>query len=163
MIKLGNHSYNYGIQRGAANDVIVGNYTAIAENVLFDSGFNHRTDWISTFPFAKIWSELPSNIIPPKDIIIGSGVWIGEGAIIMNNVKIGHGSIVGCNTVVTKNIEPYSVVVGAPMKVTRKLYTDDQIAALLKIAWWEWEENKVHENVDKLMSNNIQEFIDLHK
>lgn len=163
MIKLGKHSYCYGEQRGSANDVIVGNYTSIAENVIFDGGFNHNPSFISTFPFNKIWTELKSNILLRGDITIGSDVWIGEGAIIFSGANIGDGAIIGARTIVTKNIEPYSVVVGAPMQVKRKRYTDEQIEQLLKIKWWSWEDYKVRENVSLFMSNDIEKFLTIHK
>ncbi len=163
MIKLGNHSYCYGVQRGAANDVIVGNYTSIAENVRFDSGFNHNPNLISTFPFKKIWDELPSNILLKGDINIGHDCWLGEDVIVFSGITIASGSIIGAGSIITKNVPPYSVVVGAPMKIIKKRYTLSEIDALLKIEWWNWPNQKVRDNVDKLMSDNIQEFINLHK
>jgi acetyltransferase-like isoleucine patch superfamily enzyme len=162
MIRLGINSYCYGVQRGSANDVIVGNYSSIAENVIFDGGFNHNPSFISTFPFNKIWTELKSNILLKGDIIIGSDVWIGEGATIFSGVKIGHGAIIGLNTIVTKDVEPYSVVVGAPMKVIRKRYSEEQITKLLKIEWWNFNENEIKKNVNNLMSDDIDSFLNLY-
>jgi acetyltransferase-like isoleucine patch superfamily enzyme len=164
MINLGNHSYNYGVQRGTANDVIVGNYTSIAENVRFDGGFNHQNKWITTFPLHNIWHELPSNIDCSGNIVIGSDVWIGEGAIIMANSVIGDGVIIGAGTIIKKNsnIPPYSVVVGAPMKTIKKRFTDIQIKKLLSVQWYCWSDEKVRENAHLLLSENIDEFLDKH-
>ncbi len=162
-ISLGKNSYSYAERRGTNNSVYIGNYCSIAENVIFDGGFNHRTDFITTFPLHKIWSELPSNIKPAQNISIGHDVWIGEGAIINQGIAIGTGSIIGARTIVTKNVEPYSVVVGAPMRVIKKRFTDQQIEKLLKLAWWEWDDNKVLNNADLLLSNNINELLNKHK
>lgn len=52
--------------------------------------------------------------------VIEDDVWIGRNVVIMPNVVIGTGSIIGANAVVTKNIDPYSVVGGVPAKLIRK-------------------------------------------
>lgn len=163
MIKLGTHSYCYGTQRGSANDVIVGNYSSIAENTVMDGGFNHDTSNVSTFPFASIWTELPSNIKVNGHIYIGSDVWIGEGCFIMSGVTIGDGAIVGANSVVTKDIPPYTVVAGSPARIRRRRFSSFEIEQLLIIKWWEWDEKKVKDNVHLLQSHNIHEFIKTHK
>ena len=59
-----------------------------------------------------------------KGIIkIGDNVWIGDKATILSNVSIGDGSIVAANSVVTKNVPPYSVVAGNPARVIKTFYT----------------------------------------
>lgn len=168
-IKLGRHSYCYGVQRGTMNTVHVGNFTSIAEGVIFDGGFNHKTENITTFPLHSIWSDLPSNIKPPADIHIGSDVWIGEGCFIMAGVSIGHGAIVGCNSVVTKDVRPYDIVAGSPAisKNTRfGVYTENgaskNIELLLKIAWWDWDDEKIRDNADLITSPYIVPFIKKH-
>lgn len=55
------------------------------------------------------------------DVSIGKNVWIGEKATILPGVTIGEGSIIGANSVVTKNIPPYSIACGIPAKVIKKL------------------------------------------
>jgi acetyltransferase-like isoleucine patch superfamily enzyme len=50
------------------------------------------------------------------DVLIGDRVWIGYGAIILPGVKIGQGAVVGAGAVVTKNVEPYSIMVGNPAR-----------------------------------------------
>ncbi len=162
MYSIGKNSYSYATRRGDANDVIIGKYCSIAEGVIFDSGMNHEPKYISTFPFHTIWSELQSNIrIKDKNIFIGDDVWIAEAVTIMSGVKIGSGAIIGTKSVITKDVEPYSVVVGAN-RIVRYRYTDEQIEKLLKIKWWDWSDEKVKENVPLLHSTNIQEFIDKH-
>jgi acetyltransferase-like isoleucine patch superfamily enzyme len=162
MYIIGKHSYSYATRRGDANDVTIENYCSIAEGVIFDSGFNHESNYISTFPFNKIWSELKSNIkIINRNIMIGNDVWIGENSVIFSNVKIGDGAIIGFGSIITKDVEPYSVVVGAN-KIVRYRYTDEQIEKLLKIKWWNWSDDKVKDNVPLLHSSNINEFIDKH-
>lgn len=159
---IGRHSYSYAIHRGNANSVSIGNYTSVAENVIFDRGFNHFTDRITTFPLNKIWSELPSNIDVRGDISIGSDCWIGEGAVIMSGIKICDGAIVGCNAVVTKDVEPYAVVGGVPAKVIRYRFAPEHIEKLLILKWWEWSDEKIKENVPLFQSDNLGLFLHKH-
>lgn len=164
MIHLGRHSYNYGVQKGNGNDVHIGAFSSIAEDVIFDGGFNHDVSFISTFPFSTIWSEEKSNIKIKGDINIGNDVWIGTGAIIMSGVTIADGCIIGSRSIITKNIVlPYSIVVGSnEYKGFRFNLLDRQREKLFKISWWEWSDEKIKENVHLLQSNNIDEFIKKH-
>lgn len=159
---IGRHSYSYATHRGNANNVTIGNFSCIAENVIFDRGFNHNTSYITSFPLNCIWSELPSNIDIRGNINIGNDVWIGEGAIIMSGVAIGDGSIVGCSAVVTKDVEPYTIVGGVPAKLIRYRFKEHQIENLLKVKWWEWSDEKIKENAHLLQSNDINKFLEKH-
>jgi phosphonate metabolism protein (transferase hexapeptide repeat family) len=81
---------------------------------------------------------------------IGADVWIGHGAIIMPGVTIGTGAIVGSGAVVTKNVEPFEVVVGIPAKPIKKRFNDEIINQLLKIKWWDWDRDKLENSFDDL-------------
>lgn len=70
------------------------------------------------------------------DIVIGNDVWIGYDAIIMAGVNIGDGAIIGARAVVTKDVEPYSIVGGVPAKEIRKRFAPDVVAKLLELKWW---------------------------
>lgn len=70
---------------------------------------------------------------------VGHDVWIGHGAVIMPGVSIGIGAVIGSSAVVTKDVEPYAIVVGVPARPVRKRFDDATIAALLRIAWWDWD------------------------
>lgn len=162
MYNIGKHSYSYATRRGEANDLIIGNYCSIATGVIFDGGFNHESKYISTFPFQTIWSELKSNIkIEGRNINIGNDVWVGENAVIMSGVTIGDGAIIGYGSIISRDVAPYSVVVGAN-RLVRKRFTDYQIKQLIQIAWWNWEDEKIKENAHLLHSENTTEFINKH-
>lgn len=85
-------------------------------------------------------------------INIGNDVWIGSCVIIMAGVKIGDGAIVGAGAVVTKDVPPYSIVVGVPAKVIKYRFSEDIIKKLLKIKWWDKTECWIKEN-SKLFAN----------
>jgi galactoside O-acetyltransferase len=59
--------------------------------------------------------------IVQKDVFIEDSVWIGEGVSILKGVRIGKGSVIGAGAVVTKNVPPYSLVVGVPAKVIKRI------------------------------------------
>lgn len=82
------------------------------------------------FSSACSWDDFSH---PPA---IGSDVWIGSGAQVLQGVTIGDGAVVGAGTVVTKAVPPYSVVVGVPGRILRYRFDDIQIEALLRLRWW---------------------------
>ena len=79
---------------------------------------------------------------------------IGFEAVIMAGVTIGDGAIIASRAVVTKDVPPYSIVGGTPAKLIRKRFTDEQIDKLLRLKWWDWDEEKVRQNIDKIMDVN---------
>lgn len=81
---------------------------------------------------------------------IGHDTWIGHGAIIMSNLQIGNGAVIGSGAVVTRDVEPYSIVVGNPARHLRYRFSFEIIEALEKIAWWDWAEDVLKNRVDDL-------------
>jgi acetyltransferase-like isoleucine patch superfamily enzyme len=148
-------------RRGVMNDVHIGKYCSIAIRCIIDGGFSHNTEFVSTYPFHS-FHGIGEHVATCKgDVLIGNDVWIGEDVLIMSGVKIGSGAIIGARSIITKSVEPYSIVVGNN-RVLRKRFTDNQINSLLKIKWWDWEDEKVLANAELLSSRNIDEFINKH-
>ena len=118
--------------------LVIGKFCQIATRVRFImNGSNHPMDGFSTYPFrvfGKAWKDVPMDAKNKGDTIIGNDIWIGNSATIMQGVKIGHGSIIGTNSLVTKDVEPYSIVGGNPAAVIRKRFDSDTIAFLLNLA-----------------------------
>jgi virginiamycin A acetyltransferase len=141
--------------------LFIGKFCMIASGVTFImNGANHLTDAISTYPFAIFgndWSHaMDGKEYPQKgDIQIGNDVWIGYNATIMAGVTIGDGAIIATNATVTKDVEPYSIVGGNPAKEIKKRFSDDVIAKLLEIKWWDWNIEKITKNVQHLTSNQL--------
>lgn len=96
------------------------------------------------------------------DTEVGNDVWIGRDVTIMPGVKIGDGAIIAAQSVVTKNVAPYTVVGGNPAIVIKKRYSDKVIEDWLTIKWWDWDSKKISDNlefiigghIDKLKKNN---------
>ena len=163
---IGKHSYGIISIEGdhLLDNIIVGNFCSIGTSVeVMVIGWGHNTDWVTTYPFESFsskWSNA-KKIIPyirsPRNITIGNDVWIGKGVVIMSGVKIGDGACIGTNTVVSKDVPPYTIAVGAPMKFVRQRFSDTDVKFLLDIKWWDWEDTKINEYVDLISSSNITE------
>lgn len=138
--------------------VTIGNYCSISRGVIVIAHPGHvppknYSDFrVSTYPMARVRKHgfLPSYHLPEKKnfVKIGNDVWLGANAIILPGVTIGDGAIIGAGAVVTKDVPPYAIVAGVPAKVLRYRYTKEQIRKLLKIAWWNWDEKKIFDNMD---------------
>jgi acetyltransferase-like isoleucine patch superfamily enzyme len=143
----------------------IGKFCSIAEDVLILLGGNHRTDWVTTYPFPAITEDWPNahgisgHPQSKGDVIIGNDVWIGTGATILSGVTIGHGAVIGARAVVTKSIEPYAIAVGNPATTVRKRFSEDQVSDLLRIRWWDWPNEKIAQHLPLLCSERIEELI----
>ena len=141
----------------------IGKFCSIAANVNILMGGDHPIDWVTTYPFNIIFDEfnyISGSPISKGDVIIGNDVWIGKGALILSGVAIGDGAIIGAHSVVTKNVEPYAIVAGNPASQIRKRFSDSIIEELLSIRWWDWNLEKINENIPLMLSPDIQVFID---
>lgn len=120
--------------------LVIGKFCQIAHGTTFIMGAaNHRLSSVSTYPFnvmGKAWHEVtPDHLseLPRKgDIVVGNDVWIGRESVIMPGVTIGNGAIVAAYSVVTKDVEPYSVVGGNPARFIKKRFDDELISLLLQ-------------------------------
>ena len=148
--------------------LIIGKFTCIAHGVEFVmNGANHRMESATTYPFHIFNSEW-NNYAPQKknlrfkgDTIVGNDVWIGQNATILPGVKIGDGAIVGANSVVGRDVKPYTIVAGNPAKFIRKRFDDKTIKHLLKVKWWDWDIKKITKNLKYLTSNNLKDIFKL--
>lgn len=131
--------------------LIIGKFCSIASGTKFIMGSaNHRLGSVTTYPFNVFggsWQEnTPDHMsqLPFKgDIVIGNDVWIGRESIIMPGVKIGDGAIIAAYSVVTKDVEPYSVVGGNPARFIKKRFNDELIELLLEFKWWDLSPEKL--------------------
>ena len=141
--------------------LIIGKYCQIASGVEFVmNGANHQMNAVSTFPFYTLegWDmEAPAaQDLPYKgDTVIGNDVWIGQNAVILPGVHIGDGAIIGANSVVGTDVEPYTIVAGNPARVLRKRFDDELTALLLSWKWWEKPANEVNDLIPVLTSSDL--------
>ena len=142
--------------------LIIGKFCQIASGVEFVmNGANHQMNAVSTFPFYTLegWDMEPPAMadLPLKgDTVIGNDVWIGQNSTIMPGVHIGDGAIVGANSVVGKDVSPYTIVVGNPANVLRKRFDDEMIELLVKFKWWDRSIEEINTLIPILTCSDIE-------
>ncbi|MFK8038654.1 MAG: CatB-related O-acetyltransferase [Crocinitomicaceae bacterium] len=139
------------------NVVSIGKFCSIAYNVRIGLG-GHPTSWLSTHPFAydKKYGFVQSNIEwadKKQDTIIGNDVWIGANATILAGVTIGDGAIIGAHSLVNKDVEPYSIVIGTPAKHLRYRFDEKVIKELLDAKWWNLAKEDLIKRIDLMKSS----------
>ncbi len=163
--KIGRYSYcGYNCM---LSNVQIGNFCSIADNVSIGGG-THPLDWISTSPafyfgkehIPKRLAKLEYDSSDPQTVI-GSDVWIGKGAILKPGITVGTGAVIGMGSVVTKDIEPYSIVGGNPSKIIRKRFSDNIIEKLIESQWWE-KNDKILENCSG-SADSVEDFLNKFK
>lgn len=140
--------------------LIIGKYCSIAAETRFImNGGNHPTTWLTTFPFPIFghgWERAEPPAWPSRgDTRVGNDVWIGYGATIMPGVTVGDGVIVATKAVVTRDVPPYAIVGGNPAQVIRYRFDERTIARLLEIRWWEWDRERITQNVTAICSGDV--------
>ncbi|HAR97340.1 MAG TPA: acetyltransferase [Syntrophus sp. (in: bacteria)] len=130
--------------------VSIGRYCSIAPEVLILAGGGHRTDLPSTYPFRKKFNPENENtdVVSKGAVVIGNDVWIGARALVLSGVTIGDGAVIAGGSVVVKDIPPFAITGGNPAKVLRLRLPEAAIAAMLRIRWWEWDEERIRREMD---------------
>lgn len=154
--------YHYPINH---DRLIIGKFCSIAcgAKFVFNSA-NHTLSSLSTYPFPLFfeeWGLKKENVMASwdhkGDIVIGNDVWIGYEAVIMAGVTIGDGAIIGTRAVVTKDVPPYTIAGGVPAKAIRKRYSEEMIAALLELKWWDWPEDQIARNIHAIQTGCLNQ------
>jgi acetyltransferase-like isoleucine patch superfamily enzyme len=159
-----NISAPYWGSRGGHGKLIIGKYCSIAAGVTVLLGGNHRTDWVTTYPFGHIHEGTfpcmaAGHPATKGDVRIGNDVWLGMRSTIMSGVTIGDGAVVAANSHVVKDVPPYTIVGGNPARPIRQRFRPDQVESLLAIRWWDWPTEKVAAHVELLCAADIDAFI----
>lgn len=147
---------------GGGATLEIGSFTSIAEGVKVFLGGEHRTDWVTTFPFNILWESARQHTGHPKtkgDVLIGSDVWIGTEALISSGVTIGDGAVVGARAVVTRDVAPYAIVAGNPASFVRFRFDERQIRRLLALKWWNWDDGEIETAMPDLLNDQIDVFL----
>lgn len=161
-VQVGEFSYCNGDIEvfGDGTKLTIGKFCSIAWGTTIILGGEHRVDWCTTYPFNEVIEEFSYIKGHPKskgDIVIGNDVWIASQCKILSGVNIGDGSVIAANAVVTKDVEPYTIVGGNPAKVIRKRFDSQTIKRLEEIQWWNWKYEHIYDAIPILQSNRIDE------
>jgi len=151
------HHYDF-----IGDKLIIGKFCQIAAGVEFVmNGANHQMNAVSTFPFYTLegWNMKPpaKSDMPFKgDTVIGNDVWIGQNTTILPGVHIGDGAIIGANSVVASDVEPYSIVVGNPAKLIRYRFDGELTSLLLKFKWWDKPVEEINALIPVLTNSDLE-------
>ena len=93
------------------------------------------------------------------DIVIGNDVWIGYETVIMAGVTVGDGAIIGTRAVVTKDVPPYTIVGGIPARPIRRRFSEETIAGLLRLQWWDWPAERIRKKLRAIRSGDMEQLL----
>ncbi|MDB5591714.1 CatB-related O-acetyltransferase [Enterovirga sp.] len=167
--EIGEHSYGRPKVRFPESGarLTIGRYCSFADRIEILLGGNHRTDWVTTFPFgafAEAWpgaDALGTGYHETRgDVVIGSDVWIGSGAMILSGVTIGDGAVIAARAVVARDVPAYGIVAGNPARLIRTRFDDETVAALVETAWWALPDRDVAALIPLLQSERLGPFLE---
>lgn len=158
--------YTYGkpkIQAYSGVKLNIGKFCCIEIDVTFLLGGEHRTDWITTYPFnvlVKEFNNIKGHPLIKGDINVGNDVWLCHGAKILSGVTIGDGAVITANSLVNTDVPNYAIVGGNPAKVIGYRFDKKTIKKLEKIKWWNFKEDKLVKIIPFIQNNNIEKFFE---
>lgn len=157
--------FSYVAKFSYINLTKIGKFCSIGSNVKSGVGIHPSTNFVSSHPIfysnrgqsAGIIFHTKSIFEEFKPTYIGNDVWIGDNVLIIPGVRIGDGAIIAAGSVVTKDVQPYSIVAGIPANIIKFRFTQNQINFLLEFKWWDKELEWLREN--KMDFINIEDFL----
>jgi virginiamycin A acetyltransferase len=167
-IQVGDYTYSHNREHpedfekenvvfGLTSRLTIGKFCTFAREcriILEDA--NHPMDGFSTYPFFIFQNEWAYHWDHPEgQTIIHNDVWVGHRAMLMPNITVHSGAIIGAGAVVTKDVPPYAIVAGNPARIIRTRFPDTTIVKLLDIAWWDWPHDKITRNLPAITGANI--------
>ncbi|MBI5191628.1 MAG: CatB-related O-acetyltransferase [Nitrospirae bacterium] len=143
----------------------VGRYSSFATGTVILLGGEHRTNWVTVYPFDVYFPDAKSRPCnySKGDVVIGNDVWIGQDAMILSGITVGDGAVVAARSVVTRDVPPYAVVAGNPARIIKYRFPDDVIERLSRMKWWDWPHEKVVEALPLLLSDDVEAFLDKYE
>lgn len=141
LYSIGAFSYSNG---PLSYGITIGRYCSIGKNLSF-FGADHFSDWISTSPrfyldgFHDFDGDVSDRGRRKRRVVIGNDVWIGANVTLKNNLRIGDGAIVASNSVVTKDVPPFTIVGGVPARIIRPRFSGELQARIEGAKWWQYK------------------------
>lgn len=157
-VSMGKYSYV-----GENNTIVncdIGAFCSIAGGCMIGGG-EHPVTSVSTSPvFHRGKNCLGTNFgdadfNPYKKTVIGNDVWIAGRVLVKGGVVIGDGAVIGMGSVVTKDIPPYEIWAGNPARFIRKRFEDDVIDKMLRIKWWEFDDEELTKRGELFENSNL--------
>lgn len=128
--------------------VEIGRYCAVARDVAFQEREHDHSHVAVQHPLYDRILDLPGPDGTKGPISVGSDVWIGKDAMVLSGVTIGHGAVIAAKSVITSDVEPYSVVAGVPATTKKYRFEPELRERLLELEWWEWSEERIQKHAE---------------
>ncbi|MCQ2061667.1 MAG: chloramphenicol acetyltransferase [Fibrobacter sp.] len=151
------HHYDF-----IGDKLIIGKFCQIGAGVEFImNGANHQMNSASTYPFYVMegWSENPpkfEDLSLKGDTVVGNDVWFGQNVTVLPGIHIGDGAIIGCNSVVSRDVPAYTIVAGNPIREIRKRFDDELIQLMEELKWWDKPAAEIEQLIPLLGNSNLQ-------
>ena len=142
-------------------DIIIGKYCQIGADVAIHTT-NHPVSYMSTYINKNLFGGELVTLKEIKRTIIGNDVWIGHNVIILGNVTIGNGAILAAGALVTKDVEPFTIVAGVPAKPIKKRFSEQIIQEIEDLKWWDLTETEL-EKIKPLFFKDFQDQESIYK
>ena len=145
----------------------IGKFCSLAAGIQVMFLGRHQTDDITTYPFCNLhgreWIPVQCSEVKGQDIKIGNDVWIATSATILQGADIGDGAVIGAYSVCKGKIPPYTIAVGNPCRVVKKRFSDEHIAKLLELQWWNWSIENINKYLHFISSPKVDELYEIWK
>jgi acetyltransferase-like isoleucine patch superfamily enzyme len=138
-IEVGLYSYGCFDRWRMPGPLRIGRYCSFA-NTVRSAPDNHPSHGLTTHPvlYDTSFGVVATGLPPPPALVVEDDVWAGHNVMILPGCKfIGRGAIIGAGAIVTKNVEPYTIVAGNPAKALRRRFPPDLIEEIEASRWWE--------------------------
>lgn len=160
-------AYSYIVSDASAVYAEIGNFCSIAQGARINPG-NHPLHKAALHHFT--YRSISYDVGEDDDdaffewrrahrVTIGHDVWIGHGAIVLPGATIGTGAAIGAGAVVSRDIPPFAVAVGAPARPIRERFPAAVQQGLMDLAWWDWEQERLREALADFRALGASEFI----
>ncbi|MEB2779615.1 CatB-related O-acetyltransferase [Algoriphagus persicinus] len=140
--------------------VSIGKYCQLGRDLAFHPT-NHPMSYLTTYVNNHLYKGELKSFKTEKPIKIGNDVWIGHGVIVMAGVNVGNGAILAAGSIVTRDVEPYTIVAGNPAKPIRKRFSEQLIEELQSLKWWDKSDEEL-DLLKPLFFTDLKEFSSLH-